>query len=66
MIYLQNSKIHKYQYRPKEELYDIINDPYQMHNLIDDVKYASEVKKVASGNCRDGWTHKVIRGKKLK
>ena len=39
-------QIHKYQYRPKEELYDIINDPYQMHNLIDDVKYASEVKKL--------------------
>lgn len=58
-------QIHKYQYRPKEELYDIINDPYQMHNLIDDVKYASEVKSCV-GNCRDGWTHKVIRGKKLK
>lgn len=39
-------QVNKYQYRPKEELYDIVNDPFQMNNLIDDAKYASEVKKL--------------------
>lgn len=39
-------QVYKYQNRPKEELYDIVNDPYQMMNLIDDVKHASEVRKL--------------------
>ena len=29
--------------RPEEEFYDVVNDPAQVHNLIDDPKYAKEV-----------------------
>ena len=35
-------QVHNYQYRPAEELYDIVNDPYQLNNLADDAKYASQ------------------------
>jgi N-sulfoglucosamine sulfohydrolase len=31
--------------RPKEELYDLIKDPYEMHNLADDPAYASMLRK---------------------
>lgn len=34
----------KYQHRPAEELYDNVNDPYQMNNLILDPRYAEELK----------------------
>lgn len=37
-------QVHNYQYRPQEELYDIINDPYQMNNLIGDSKYTRDVE----------------------
>jgi uncharacterized sulfatase len=30
-----------YQVRPEEELYDIVNDPYDLTNLAADPKYAS-------------------------
>lgn len=39
-------QVSRYQYRPAEELYDVVNDPYQLHNLAGDKRYASEVKKL--------------------
>lgn len=41
-------QVNRYQYRPAEELYDVVNDPYQLHNLAGDKRYASEVKKLRS------------------
>ena len=38
----------KYQHRPAEEFYNVVSDPYQMHNLIDDPQYAEEVKVMRS------------------
>ena len=37
-------KIRRFENRPGEELYDVVNDPYEWHNLADDPKY-SKVKK---------------------
>lgn len=34
--------VHKYMYRPAEELYDIINDPWCQHNLATDLKLQKE------------------------
>jgi arylsulfatase A-like enzyme len=31
--------------RPVEELYDVINDPHEMHNLVDDPRYADMLKE---------------------
>ena len=31
--------------RPVEELYDVINDPHEMHNLVDDPRYADVLKE---------------------
>lgn len=39
-------QVHNYQHRPAEELYDIVNDPYQLHNLAADKRYASDLKKL--------------------
>jgi len=39
-------QMNRYQHRPKEEFYDIVNDPFQTKNLIEDKKYASEVQKL--------------------
>lgn len=33
-------KVHRYQHRPAEELYDVSQDSYEWHNLADDPKYA--------------------------
>jgi len=33
-------KVHRYEHRPKEELYEITRDPYEWNNLADDPKYA--------------------------
>lgn len=33
-------KVHRYEHRPKEELYEITMDPYEWNNLADDPKYA--------------------------
>ena len=32
-------RVNKYQHRPSEELYDMVNDPWEMHNLADDPAY---------------------------
>lgn len=32
--------------RPKEEFYDVENDPYEIHNLIDDSRYAEKIKEL--------------------
>lgn len=34
-------QVERYQKRPAEELYDVVNDPYEMHNLIGDPKYTA-------------------------
>jgi uncharacterized sulfatase len=31
--------------RPGEELYDVINDPYEINNLANDMKYQEELEK---------------------
>lgn len=33
-------KIRRYENRPGEELYDVVNDPYEWHNLANEPKYA--------------------------
>lgn len=35
-------QVERYQKRPAEELYDIVNDPFQTRNFADDPQYASE------------------------
>ena len=35
-------QVERYQKRPAEELYDIVNDPFQTRNLADDPQYAGE------------------------
>jgi len=37
-------QVAKYQYRPAEELYDIVKDPFQMNNIIADPAYAKAMK----------------------
>ena len=37
-------QVTKFQHRPAEEIYDIVKDPFQMNNLINDPQYAKEVK----------------------
>lgn len=38
--------VERYQHRPKEELYDLTNDPYEMNNLADDPSQAELVKSL--------------------
>ena len=40
--------------RPSEELYDVVNDPYQLNNLAGDEKYAEELQEMS--NLLDAWT----------
>lgn len=44
---------HRYSFRPAEELYDVVNDPHCLHNLIDDRQLAS-VKAELSAQL-DAW-----------
>lgn len=46
--------------RPYEELYDVIVDPHQMNNLIDDPKFAKEVAR--HRKLLDGWLAKGDTG----
>ena len=39
-------QIERYKKRPAEELYDIENDPFTLHNISDDPKYASVKKEL--------------------
>lgn len=47
--------------RPAEEFYDVVKDPAQVHNLIDDPAYAEEVKR--HRKLLDGWLAKGDTGK---
>ena len=38
--------VQKYQHRPKEELYDLTNDPFEMNNLINSSEYLELVKSL--------------------
>jgi len=46
-------KVHRYSFRPAEELYDVTKDWYEWKNLADDPKYA-DIKKDLS-NRLDAW-----------
>ena len=39
--------------RPKEELYDIVADPHQLHNLAGDPKYAEQLAQMRA--VYEGW-----------
>jgi uncharacterized sulfatase len=38
--------VYKYEYRPQEELYDVVNDPFEMHNIAEDPKYTEVLKEL--------------------
>jgi N-sulfoglucosamine sulfohydrolase len=47
--------VHTYRHRPREELYDLIADPYEMHNVVNDPKLAGirrELRQQLSDWCR--------------
>ena len=44
---------HRYQHRPEFELYDVIADPHNIHNLADDPKYKTTVEGLK--NKLDAW-----------
>ena len=46
--------------RPSEELHDVINDPHQLINLVDDPKYAEELDR--HRKLLDGWLAKGDMG----
>ena len=46
-------RVYDYQHRPAEELYDIVNDPYEFKNLANDPAYAT-IKKELS-NALEQW-----------
>ena len=39
-------RVKAYQHRPAEELYDLEADPFEMHNVINDPKYAESLEKL--------------------
>jgi arylsulfatase A-like enzyme len=41
-------KVHRYQERPKEELYDIVNDPYEQNNLAESPARADVLARMRS------------------
>ena len=41
-------QVYRFQNRPAEEFYDIVNDPFQMNNMIDDPRYAEEIKTLSA------------------
>ena len=49
-------KVRRYHHRPAEELYDIVNDPYEWNNLADNPEYAkvkAQLKKQLSAWMKD-------------
>jgi len=46
-------RVHDYQTRPAEELYDLKNDPYEFKNLIDNPEYAAIKKELSAA--MDKW-----------
>ena len=40
--------VKNYQYRPARELYDVVNDPYNMNNLAEDAEYKETIEKLHS------------------
>jgi N-sulfoglucosamine sulfohydrolase len=38
--------VNRYQHRPEAELYDIINDPFEMTNLVNNPQYSDIIKKM--------------------
>jgi N-sulfoglucosamine sulfohydrolase len=38
------TKVHRYQVRPREELYDLANDPWEQHNLADSAAQAERLR----------------------
>lgn len=50
---LAKDKVHRYQYRPAEELYNIGSDPWEQHNLIDDPAQTQRVDGLRKK--LDGW-----------
>ena len=46
-------RLYKYQHRPAEELYDMIEDPWELNNLADDPQYAA--KKAELRTAMEAW-----------
>jgi N-sulfoglucosamine sulfohydrolase len=46
-----DARVRMIQYRVPEELYDLVNDPSALHNLIEDPKYAAELRRHSGGRC---------------
>ena len=46
-------RVHDYQTRPAEELYDLQNDPYEFNNQIDNPEYAAIKKELSAA--MDKW-----------
>lgn len=46
--------------RPAEELYDLVNDPYELYNLADSAAYQEERKKLS--NVLDDWLEEADHG----
>lgn len=47
--------------RPAEELYDLRNDPYEVHNLADQAAYQDKLKELSG--ILDGWLLEADKGK---
>lgn len=43
---LASHLVYKFQHRPAEELYDVVNDPLEMNNIADDTQYANIKKEL--------------------
>lgn len=46
-------QVERYAKRPETELYDVLQDPFEQHNLADDLDYAKIVKRL--GKALDRW-----------